>query len=322
MQTVSEDARQDIERQTGQLFGQLWNQYDDELYKQSVLLFEKRWLANGEDPEFFKGKRCLDVGCGGGRYTMAMALMGASSVIGVDVGGSGLEDARQRGHALALDQVGFQVASALDLPFSDGEFDFVCCSGVLHHTPGVERGLQEIHRVLKPGGSVYLLLYGAGGLYWPLNLVMRSYAQALGQDEVERCVQAAGIAANKRRTVLDDLFVPILETYTRERVDFLLSDSGFAQWRRWGGGQMDQESDPTAMAEELEIRTHLWQAGAGSAKNEDFARIENHLAELCRTVVAAARDFIRQGEAGTLSEAQLHEAVIGTGHHRLIAEKT
>ena len=77
----------------------------------------------------------------------------------------------------------FKQATALELPFADAEFDFVCCSGVLHHTRGVERGLREIHRVLKPGGSLYLLLYGAGGVFWPLNALLRPFAALVGQDD-------------------------------------------------------------------------------------------------------------------------------------------
>src|SRR5690242_13736880 len=58
-----------VELRTGTLYGSFWPQYDDELFAQSLALFKERWLANGEDVNFFAGKRCLDVGCGGGRYS-------------------------------------------------------------------------------------------------------------------------------------------------------------------------------------------------------------------------------------------------------------
>lgn len=310
-----------IEHRTGRLFGDFWHRYDDELFKQSVTIFQKRWFENGEPEDFFHGKRCLDAGCGGGRYSFAMALMGAASVVGVDVSEDGIEDARRRGSALGLPHVTFRRASVLELPFSYEEFDFVCCSGVLHHTSSIESGLAELYRVLKPGGSLYLLLYGAGGLYWPLNLVLRSFAAVLGQAEVERCIEAAGLPANKHRTILDDLFVPLLETYSAERVESLLRRAGFRYWRRWGGGQMDHESDPATLVEELEIREHLWQAGASTATDLVTARIEMHLANLCRSVVLAAQDLIEQQQAGRLSIKELHDAIIGSGHHRIIAER-
>ena len=94
-------------------------------------------------PDFFTGKRCLDVGCGGGRYSLAMARMGAKSVVGVDVSESGLTDAAMRAERMGYANVTFKQASALELPFADAEFDFVCCSGVLHHTRGVEQACAK-----------------------------------------------------------------------------------------------------------------------------------------------------------------------------------
>ncbi len=314
-------SRQAVERETGRLFGDLWSHYDDRLFKESVELFPRRWEENGEPPDHFLGKRCLDAGCGGGRYSFAMARMGAAEVVGVDVGDEGLLDARRRADAVGASNLEFRKASLLDMPFEDAEFDFVCCSGVLHHTPGVEQGLRECFRVLRPGGSLYLLLYGAGGLYWPLNLIMRPFAAALGQAEVDRCIAAAGLAANKRRTILDDLFVPILETYTVERVESLLGGAGFGSWRRWAGGQNDHESDPSTLLEELRIRERIWDAGAASAGGEETATIERGLAAAARDVIATAAVVIAQGEAGALTDTQVHDATIGTGHHRIVAEK-
>jgi ubiquinone/menaquinone biosynthesis C-methylase UbiE len=314
-------TRHVLEEQTGKLFGDLWHRYDDELFKQSVNLFGARWRANGEPGDFFHGKRCLDAGCGGGRYSFAMALMGASSVVGVDVSADGVADATRRRDAMGTSQVSFMQTSLVELPFDDGEFDFVCCSGVLHHTVSIERGLAEIHRVLKPGGHVYLLLYGAGGLYWPLTLVLRAFAQHLGAMEVDRCIQAADLPPNKRRTVLDDFFVPILETYTWERLEFLLRDAGFSHWRRWRGGQLDHEADPEALIAELQIRADLWRAGAATSPLLGVSDLEAALAGLCDATIRAAATLVRHREGGLITDAQLRTAIIGAGHHRLVAER-
>jgi SAM-dependent methyltransferase len=318
---MSTNPMPSIEQQTGALYGGLWPHYDDKLYLESVALFEKRWKANNEPADFFRGKKCLDVGCGGGRYSIAMATMGAQSVIGVDVGDEGIADATRRAEQLNVPNVTFRSASALQLPFPDSEFDFVCCSGVLHHTTSVARGFSEIYRVLKPGGSLYLLLYGAGGVFWPLNYVMRAFAGLLGRDEMERCVVAAGFPANTRRSILDDLFVPVLETYPAERVDQLLRDAGFQNWRRWASGQMDHENDARTMLKELEKRTVLWEAGAETATNAMAASVQRHVGTIGRSVIEAVRDLIASEEAGTISASQLRGAVIGHGHHRLIATK-
>ncbi|MBV9742978.1 MAG: methyltransferase domain-containing protein [Acidobacteriia bacterium] len=310
-----------VEQRTGQLYGDLWPQYDDKLFRESLDLFAKRWQANGEDPEFFHGKRCLDAGCGGGRYSLAMSQMGAASVMGVDVSESGLEDARRRGQRLGFSNVTFQQASVLDLPFSDADFDFVCCSGVLHHTSAVERGFREIYRVLKPGGSVYILLYGAGGVFWPLNYLMRALAGVLGKNEIEQYVAQAGYSASKRRAVVDDLFVPILETYSGERVASLLRNAGFGPVRIWQGDRMDHETDAASMLAELETRCRLWEAGADASSDAATAKIAWHGAAISSAVIAAVRFLTEQHAAGQISKQMLRDAVIGHGHHRLIAVK-
>lgn len=80
-----------VEQQTGELFGSLWHRLTDEQYQESVDLFRKRFEANDFDLAWFEGKKCLDAGTGSGRYAVAMAMHGASEVIGVDVSTSGLD---------------------------------------------------------------------------------------------------------------------------------------------------------------------------------------------------------------------------------------
>ncbi|MGD0775192.1 MAG: class I SAM-dependent methyltransferase [Candidatus Solibacter sp.] len=309
------------EAATGELYGELWNHYDDALFRASVELFEKRWLANREPAEYFRGKRCLDAGCGGGRYSMALALMGAASVVGIDLGEDGLRDARLRQQRLGLTQVEFEQASVLNLPFPEGEFDFVCCSGVLHHTPGIERGLSELRRVLKPEGELYLLLYGAGGLFWPSVLLLRPLAKLIGRETLEKAVVTAGLPANRRRSLLDDYFVPLLETYTRERVEFLLRSSGFAAWRYWTDGRFDHESDASSMIGELEMRLAVWNAAAVGCADFRDASAAAAGAAILRDVVETARGLLFRHESGRISSAELREAVVGHGHHRLIARR-
>lgn len=306
------------EAATGTLYGGLWNQYDDDLFRASVGMFEKRWLANHEPADYFRGKRCLDAGCGGGRYTVAMALMGASSVVGVDAGEDGLLDARLRQQKLGLKQIRFENASVLNLPFADDEFDFVCCSGVLHHTPGVERGLSELWRVLKPGGELYLLLYGAGGLFWPSVLLLRPLARLIGRQNLDRAVEAAGLQANRRRSILDDYFVPILETYARERVEFLLRSAGFTTWRYWTAGRFDHETDAVTMIQELETRLAVWEAASADG-NMEHAGPAAAGAEILRDTVDTARILLALHENGHISAEELQTTVVGHGHHRLIA---
>ena len=58
----------------------------------------------------------------------------------------------------------FRQATALDLPFEGDTFDFVYSLGVIHHTPDAQKGIDEVHRVLKKGGSCAIVLYRRNSL--------------------------------------------------------------------------------------------------------------------------------------------------------------
>ena len=152
--------RNHIENTTGALFGSLWKDLSSDQFKESVELFTKRAQANNFDLEWLQGKTCLDAGCGSGRYSVALALHGAREITAVDVSSSGLETAKE--NAKEFDQIQFQQASVLDLPFPNESFDLVWCAGVLMITSDFDKGLTELTRVLKPNGKLFLLVYGAG----------------------------------------------------------------------------------------------------------------------------------------------------------------
>ena len=94
----------------------------------------------------------LDVGCGGGQFALQAARQGAR-MVGVDLGAGMLKIA----HAYALKQEGVVIdhvrAEGTNLPFRDEVFNTIGSKDSLHHVADISTGLQEIHRVLKPGGT-------------------------------------------------------------------------------------------------------------------------------------------------------------------------
>ncbi len=104
--------------------------------------------------DHLEGRRVLDIGCGFGWFELVALDRGAQAVTGIEPTADDLATAIQH-----LDgRVDLQVASALDLPFSDAAFDTVVCWEVLEHLPaGSEpQTVSEIARVLAPGGALYL----------------------------------------------------------------------------------------------------------------------------------------------------------------------
>lgn len=98
----------------------------------------------------WRGKTVLDLGCGGGFMSEAMAREGAH-VTGVDPAAQAIaaaqEHARQEG--LAID---YRVGSGERVPLDDESVDCVVCVDVLEHVTSLDAVLDEVARVLKPGG--------------------------------------------------------------------------------------------------------------------------------------------------------------------------
>ncbi len=103
------------------------------------------------------GLRCLDVGCGNGYAVRAMAeRVGVSGVAeGVDVSTRMIEEAKHRPDNPT--NVQYQVAPAHQLPFADETFDRILSVEAIYYLPDPLAALKEWHRVLKSGGSVWVM---------------------------------------------------------------------------------------------------------------------------------------------------------------------
>jgi demethylmenaquinone methyltransferase / 2-methoxy-6-polyprenyl-1,4-benzoquinol methylase len=147
-----------------EMFGRIAPRYDllnhllsldiDKVWRRRVA---KRFSAVLHNP----AARVLDLCCGTGDLALAFrkeAPVGAE-IIGSDFVPEML--ARARANAAACGAgVTFVEADALALPFGDGSFDLVSCSFGFRNLANYERGLQEIFRVLKPGGVAAILEFG------------------------------------------------------------------------------------------------------------------------------------------------------------------
>ncbi len=119
------------------------------------------------------GSKILDLGAGPGTYTRALKSLGHNCL--------GLDYSRNVvGMAKAKDSAGTYVqAEAYHLPFTANAFGAIVCVGVLQSLQSIQQALLEMHRVLKPGG--WLFLDGLNGLFW-LHVV-RSVKESLTSSE-------------------------------------------------------------------------------------------------------------------------------------------
>jgi len=102
------------------------------------------------------GQRLLDLGCGEGRHTLGAWLSAPVQAIGLDLSLEDLCTAATRSDDFSATDdrpaPAFVRGNGLALPFADDSFDAVICSEVLEHVPDYEAVLEEIRRVLRPGG--------------------------------------------------------------------------------------------------------------------------------------------------------------------------
>lgn len=147
-------------RQVQQVFDFEHRRYEDSSYTQFHPRLVEQFLGECELPrEFFSGKRALDAGCGSGRWTYALAELGAR-VMAVDLTAGGPESARA-----ALDgrsEIDIAQADLFDLPFRPESFDFVMSWGVLHHTRDTREAFERLVPLVKPGGTLFVMVYEVG----------------------------------------------------------------------------------------------------------------------------------------------------------------
>jgi len=105
------------------------------------------------------GERVLDVGCGTGSLSILtrIAVGESGEAAGIDIAADMISTARRKAQRAGLD-IDFRIASVDNLPYPDSCFDVVTSTMMFHHLPVEikEKGLREIHRVLKVDGRFFL----------------------------------------------------------------------------------------------------------------------------------------------------------------------
>lgn len=157
---------------------------DDNRYRQDYML--RGFARFGESA----GRHVLEVGLGTGSDFCQWLRVGAIAH-GVDLTRASVDMVKRR---IALEGMTaeVEVGDAESLPYPDKSFDIYYSWGVLHHTPDIDASLAEAFRVLKPGGTLKIMLYHypsvAVFLIWLLYGVLgrdRRPARELWADHVE-----------------------------------------------------------------------------------------------------------------------------------------
>jgi 2-polyprenyl-6-hydroxyphenyl methylase/3-demethylubiquinone-9 3-methyltransferase len=162
-------------------------------------------LAWIDDLVPLKGKRVLDIGCGGGILADAMARKGAE-VLGIDLATKALRVAQLHALEAQTEGVTYREVSAEKLADEQpASFDVVTCMEMLEHVPDPASVVRACATLVKPGGRVFFstinrnpkaFLFAIVGAEYVLNLLPRGtheFAKFIKPSELAAYARAAGL---------------------------------------------------------------------------------------------------------------------------------
>jgi demethylmenaquinone methyltransferase / 2-methoxy-6-polyprenyl-1,4-benzoquinol methylase len=160
MDTINDNRQSpDFAGQVNRMFDRVAGRYDA-LNSVMTAGLHHRWRERAaERTELGPGDSALDVCCGTGDLTLALASRVApdGKVIGCDFSEPMLDLAREKSAARAADGVRFEWADVLQLPYDGERFDAISVGFGVRNLADLGRGLREMARVLKPGGRLVIL---------------------------------------------------------------------------------------------------------------------------------------------------------------------
>jgi ubiquinone/menaquinone biosynthesis C-methylase UbiE len=189
--------------------------------------------------ERWAGKSVLEIGCGIGTDTINFARHGAA-VTAVDLSEKSLEIAAQRAQIFGLaDRIRFCHANAERLSdhLPPERYDLVYSFGVIHHTPHPDRVLEQIRKLVKPGGAVKIMVYHrwswkalwilltyGRGRFWRFTELIARYSEAqtgcpvtytYSRGQARRWLEKYGFSVTDLR--VEHIFPYTIDEYIRHR---------------------------------------------------------------------------------------------------------
>lgn len=178
--------------------------------------------------------RVLDLGCGTGRFSAAIADWFTAEVIGIEPSGEMIRAAAKQRHI----RVVYVRGRAEDLPLANRSCDWAWLSTVVHHFEDIERAACELRRVVRPGGVVLVRNWFPGGEdvihfnYWPrAKRIAETFPTV---SDVAEAFSVAGFTMQAAESVPQASAHGLREAYERLRLRAdttlqLLSDEEFKE---------------------------------------------------------------------------------------------
>jgi 2-polyprenyl-6-hydroxyphenyl methylase/3-demethylubiquinone-9 3-methyltransferase len=143
-------------------FGKNWKKYLAGLDESNVRDAMNNF-CNFTQLSDLKGESFIDLGCGSGLNSLVAYRLGAKTIVSVDVDQHSVECAKELRDRMAPDAQSWRVlqGSVLDADFLKklGQFSYVYCWGVVHHTGAMWRALENIIQCVQPSGKLHVAIY-------------------------------------------------------------------------------------------------------------------------------------------------------------------
>jgi 2-polyprenyl-6-hydroxyphenyl methylase/3-demethylubiquinone-9 3-methyltransferase len=168
MSTIPEKPWYSIEKEASELLNYYMNTFKDD-YKANKATAIIGLFPNAQ------GKKLLDIGCGGGFYSLAAARRGVSKIVVSDISIGMIKAAKLNLLKNANLKIEGIVADAASLPFREEYFDLVLCVDLIEHVKRDRTLLSELHRVMKSGGSMILSTQNSLSVNYLIESLIQRY---------------------------------------------------------------------------------------------------------------------------------------------------
>ncbi len=184
----------------------------------SIQEFQK--LARRIAEELPEGGRVLEVAPGPGYFCIELAKLGPYAITGLDLSPTMVEIARKKAAEAGV-QLDFQQGNSANLPFPRETFDFLVCRAAFKNFAQPVRALQEMARVLKPGGRALVI----------------DLRRDASWGDVSSAVDEMGLGlVNRAITKLTFRFMLLKNAYTREHFEHMTAQASFSAVEIRGNG--------------------------------------------------------------------------------------
>ena len=226
-----------MEERHHDLFQDLWMNFDESDYEDRIARYVHRLRINDLSGDFLAGRRCIDFGCGHGNFLHALIREGADSGVGIDYGEGSIRYAIAARDRLGVPerQLSFRVESVYEVEEPDESFDLALQNGVFHHLDDEDRAYREAHRVLRPGGWLWVYTDGQGAVSHELWDASVHILRGVPHGFILSVLDSLGVEVNKRYHLGDGLNAVYRHT-TWEELTARMERLGFGEFRRLIGG--------------------------------------------------------------------------------------